>query len=126
MLADLLLMYYFVYTASQIYGVWGVCYLGVMLAIFSLVYLFLYTSLKNPCAARLNIKLLDSIFERLVVIMSLFLQMGAGSWGSFTPSVCGSEIGAKEARCLDGACVKFDISLLSLWFSHSNKLSNIG
>ena len=27
---------------------WGVCSSGVMLAIFSLVYLFLYTSLKNP------------------------------------------------------------------------------
>ena len=39
----------------------GVCYLGVMLAIFSLVYPFLYTSLKNPCAAHLNIKLLESI-----------------------------------------------------------------
>ena len=28
----------------------------------------------------------------------------AANWGSLTPSVCGSKIGAKEARCLDGAC----------------------
>ena len=28
----------------------------------------------------------------------------AASWGSLPPSVCGSTIGAKEARCLDGAC----------------------
>ena len=37
-LADLLLMYGLVYTASPICVVWGVCSSGVMLAIFSLVY----------------------------------------------------------------------------------------
>ena len=47
----------------------------------------------------------------------------SASWGSLSgepprASVTGSKIGAKEARCSDGACVKFDISLLSLWFSH--------
>ena len=29
------------------------------------------------------------------------------SWGSLTPSVTGSEIGTKEARCLDGIRVEF-------------------
>ena len=29
------------------------------------------------------------------------------SWGSLTPSVSGSKIGAKEARCLDGIRVEF-------------------
>ena len=50
----------------------------------------------------------------------------AASWGSLTPSISGSKIGAKEARCSDGACVKFDISLLSQCFSPSKKLSNTG
>ena len=51
-----------------------------MLAIFSLVYWFLYTSLKNPCAAHLNIKLVDAMLKRLVVMTSLRVscwQIGA-------------------------------------------------
>ena len=38
---------------------------------FARVLWFLYTSLKNPCAAHLNIKLLEAIFERLVAMTSL-------------------------------------------------------
>ena len=94
MLADLLLMYWLLYTASQIYG-----------------------------AAHLNIKLLESI--RLAV-----MQRGAnGRRLSGEPpraSVTGSEIGTEKSRCLDGVCVKFDISLLSLWLSPSKKISNTG
>ena len=42
------------------------------------------------------------------------------------PSVTGSEIGTEKSRCSDWVCVKHDISLLSLWFSHYKKLSNTG
>ena len=47
---------------------------------------------------------------------------GKSSWGSLTPLVIVSEIEFCKSRCLDEACVKFYISLLSLWFSYSKKI----
>ena len=44
----------------------GVCSSGVMLVIFSLVYLFLYTSLKNHCA--------EGVCKTLIILADLLLM----------------------------------------------------
>ena len=55
-----------------------------------------------------------------------FAPAHAANGRRLTRSVCGSLHSAHKTRCSDGVCVKFDISLLSLWLSPSKKLSNTG